>query len=298
MSEEIKMIPIDQIRILNPRHRDRRKFELILESIKHLGLKKPIQISRRGKGEDGEAGYDLVCGQGRIEAFLALGHKEIPAIVVQVSPEERLLRSLVENIARRHPSPMELMREIERLRGLGYTIEATAAKLGVSDKTVTGLSALKRTGEQRLLEAAINGTVPLWVAIDIAQADTPETQRELLKAFESNQLNRISIRVVKRLIDQRRFLGKDHIAGEQPSRRAEGSSSSKRLVKVFKRESQRQKTLVRKAKITEARLVFITTAFNKLLADEHFGTLLRAESLGSIPQSLWSRLDHPPLEAV
>jgi ParB family chromosome partitioning protein len=125
MSEEIKMIPIDQIRILNPRHRDRRKFELILESIKHLGLKKPIQISRRGKGEDGEAGYDLVCGQGRIEAFLALGHKEIPAIVVQVSPEERLLRSLVENIARRHPSPMELMREIERLRGLVYTIEAT-----------------------------------------------------------------------------------------------------------------------------------------------------------------------------
>ena len=292
------MIPIDQIRILHPRHRDRRKFELILESIKHLGLKKPIQVSRRGSRENGEAGYDLVCGQGRIEAFLALGHKEIPAIVVQVSPEERLLRSLVENIARRHPSPMELMREIERLRGLGYTIETTAAKLGVSDKTVTGLSALKRTGEQRLLEAAINGTVPLSVAIDIAQADTPETQRELLKAFESKQLNRISIRVVKRLIDQRRFLGKDHVASEQPNRRAGGGSSSKRLVKVFKRESQRQQTLVRKAKLTEARLVFITTAFNKLLADEDFGTLLRAESLASIPQSLWSRLEHPPLEAV
>ena len=233
-----------------------------------------------------------------IEAFLALGHKEIPAIVVQVSPEKRLLRSLVENIARRHPSPMELMREIERLRGLGYTIEATAAKLGVSDQTVTGLSALKRTGEQRLLEAAINGTVPLWVAIDIVQAETPEAQRELLKAFESNQLNRISIRVVKRLIDQRRFLGKDHIVGEQPSRRAGQGRPGERLVKVFKRESQRQKTLVRKAKITEARLVFIITAFNKLLADEHFGTLLRAESLASIPQSLWSRLDHPPLEAV
>lgn len=181
---------------------------------------------------------------------------------------------------------------------LAYTIEATAAKLGVNERTVTGLSALKRTGEQRLLEAAINGTVPLWVAIDISKADTPETQRELLKAFESNKLNRISIRVLKRLIDQRRFLGKNHIAGEQPSRRAEGGSASKRLVKVFKRESQRQKTLVRKAKITEARLVFITTAFNKLLADEHFGTLLRAESLATIPQSLWSRLDHPPLEAV
>jgi len=43
---------------------------------------------------------------------------------------------------------------------------------------------------------------------------------------------------------------------------------------------------------------YLPTAFNKLLADEDFGTLLRAESLASIPQSLWSRLDRPPLEAV
>jgi ParB family chromosome partitioning protein len=297
MNDDIQVIPIDQIRILNPRYRDRKKFEVILESIKNLGLKKPIQVSRRGDGENGEAGYDLVCGQGRIEAFLALGYKEIPAIVVQVSAEDRLLRSLVENIARRHPSPMELIREVERLRGLGYTIEETAAKLDVSAKTVTGLTALKRAGEQRLLEAAISGIVPLWVAIDIAKADTPETQRELLKAFESKQLNRISIRVVKRLIDQRRFLGKDHLTGENPGRR-QGSRSSERLVKVFKRESQRQKMLVRKAKIAEARLVFVITAFNKLLADEHFRTLLRAEALTSIPQSLWSQLEHPELEAV
>ena len=29
---------------------------------------------------------------------MALGHREIPAIVVQVSKEERMLRSLVENV--------------------------------------------------------------------------------------------------------------------------------------------------------------------------------------------------------
>src|ERR1043166_6119158 len=143
MNDEIKMIPIEQIRILNPRHRDRRKFEVVVGSIKNLGLKKPIQVSRRGDSDDGEAGYDLVCGQGRIEAFQVLGHKEIPAIVVQVAQEERLVRSLVENIARRHPSPMELIHEIERLEGLGYTLEAIAAKLDVSDKPVTGLNALK-----------------------------------------------------------------------------------------------------------------------------------------------------------
>ena len=39
MNEEVKMIPIEQIRILNPRHRDKKKFELIVQSIRKLGLK-------------------------------------------------------------------------------------------------------------------------------------------------------------------------------------------------------------------------------------------------------------------
>ena len=47
MNDEVQMIPIDRIRILNPRHRDRKRFELIVQSIKSLGLKKPIQVSLR-----------------------------------------------------------------------------------------------------------------------------------------------------------------------------------------------------------------------------------------------------------
>jgi len=48
-------------------------------------------------------------------AFTALGYKEIPAIVVEISKEERLLRSLVENMARRLPAPLELINEIQRI---------------------------------------------------------------------------------------------------------------------------------------------------------------------------------------
>src|SRR2546422_8233032 len=101
MIDEIQMIPIDRIRILNPRFRDRKKFELIVQSKKNLVLKKPIQVSLRSTNEAEGPGYALVCGQGRIEAFKALGFTEIPAIVVEICKEERLLRSLVENMARR-----------------------------------------------------------------------------------------------------------------------------------------------------------------------------------------------------
>lgn len=287
MNDEVKMIPIERIRILNPRQRDQNKFEVIVQSIKNLGLKKPIQASLRATDEAEGAGYDLICGQGRIEAFLALGHKEIPAIVVEITKEERLVRSLVENIARRYPAPMDLIREIERLKAQGYNHHQISKKLDVSDTTVKGLMTLKKAGEERLLEAAVTGKIPLWVAIDIAKTDTVETQRELLKAYENKQLNYLSIRTVKRLIEQRRLIGKQR-GGRGLGQK--GRTSVESMVSAYRKESQRQKLMVKKAKVCDARLSFVVTALNKLLADENFVTLLRAESLATMPKYLWLKL--------
>lgn len=297
MKDEIKMIPIDRIRILNYRHRDRKKFEQIVQSIKNLGLKKPIQVSLRSAKEEAEGpGYDLVCGQGRIEAFIALGYKEIPAIIVEVPKEERLLRSLVENMARRYPNPFDLIREIDRLKKQGYSNAEIGTKLDMAHTTVGGYLALKRAGEERLLEAAINGRIPLTVAMDIAKTDGAETQRELLKAYEAKQLNDVSIRTVKRLLEQRRFLGKQlgRIGGAAKKSR----TSAENLVAAYRRESQRQKLLIRKARICDAKLVFIVTAFGKLLADENFVNLLRAESLSTMPKYLWDKLALKQKEAA
>ena len=295
MNNEIIMIPIERIRVLNPRPRDKKKFEQIIQSIKNLGLKKPIQVSLRSAEEGTEPGYDLVCGQGRMEAFLALGHKEIPAIVVEVSREERLLRSLVENMARRLPSRLALMNEIERLKAEGYNNVEIGKKLDIADGTVGGYIALKKAGEERLLDAAINGKIPLGVAMDIAKADSPELQRELLKGFESKELNQFAIRTVKRLIDQRRFVGKgrDTDADKKKSR-----TNADSLINAFKRESQKQKLMVKKARLCDAKLVITVTALGKLLGDENFFNLLRAESLADIPQYLQDKLAAMKKEAV
>jgi ParB family chromosome partitioning protein len=289
------MIPIERIRVLNPRPRDKKKFEQIIQSIKNLGLKKPIQVSLRSAEEGTEPGYDLVCGQGRMEAFLALGHKEIPAIVVEVSREERLLRSLVENMARRLPSRLALMNEIERLKADGYSNVEIGKKLDVADGTVGGYIALKKAGEERLLDAAINGKIPLGVAMDIAKADSPELQRELLKGFESKELNQFAIRTVKRLIDQRRFVGKgrDTEADKKKSR-----TNADSLINAFKRESQKQRLMVKKARLCDAKLVITVTALGKLLGDENFFNLLRAESLADIPQYLQDKLAAMKKEAA
>jgi ParB family chromosome partitioning protein len=296
VNEEVQMIPIERIRILNPRHRDQKKFELIVQSIKNLGLKKPIQVSLRATGEEEGPGYDLVCGQGRIEAFTALGHKEIPAIVVEISKEDRLLRSLVENMARRLPAPLAMIAEIQRLKAQGYGNSEIARKLDTDNATVAGLIALKKEGEERLLEAALSGKIPLGIAMDIAKTEGAEMQRELLKAYEAKQLNYASIRVVKRLMEQRRFYGRQR--GAEEMNRRKSRTSAEGLVNAYRRESQKQKLMIKKARVCEAKLLFVVTAFSKLMANEHFVTLLRAEGLATMPKDIWDKIVEKRKEAA
>ena len=296
MNDEVQMIPINRIRILNSRVRDRKKFELILQSIKNLGLKKPIQVSLRAADEEEGPGYDLVCGQGRIEAFRELGHTEIPALVVEISKEDRLLRSLAENMARRNPAPIELLTEVERLKKEGCTLHEISARIDVDTTTISGLLALKRAGEHRLLDAALSGRVPLGVAVDIARTEGVEMQRELLKACESKQLTQAALRTIRRVMDRRRLIGKQR--GNGPRNPKPTRTSAESLVNVYRRESQKQRLMVKKARICEAKLLFAVTALRRLMTDEHFVTLLRAEDLATMPKDIWERVTEKRMEAA
>ena len=112
--QQIELIPISRITVLNPRARNKRQHREIVNNIETIGLKRPITVSRH----DGPSGprYDLVCGEGRLEAFQMLGQSEIPAVVIEASENECLVMSLVENIARRVQRPIDVMREVGALR--------------------------------------------------------------------------------------------------------------------------------------------------------------------------------------
>ena len=134
MKEEIpqlaEMIPIDLITVINPRIRNRKAFDSMVDSIAELGLKRPITVAKR-EGEDGPC-YDLVCGQGRLEAFQELGQTEIPAIVISASSEDCLVMSLVENLARRQHRALDLLRDIKGLKDRGYSDAEIARKTNLS----------------------------------------------------------------------------------------------------------------------------------------------------------------------
>ena len=60
-------------------------------------------------------------------------------------------------------------------------------------------------------------------------------------------------------------------------------TSAALMVRAYKQETERQRVLVKRADLTENRLLIIKSALEVLLADEHFSTLLRAENLDTMP---------------
>ena len=183
----VVMIPINEINVVNPRSRDNVVFKGIISNISNLGLKKPITVARRGESK-GNKPYDLVCGQGRLEAFIALGQTEIPAIVKEASKEECFLMSLVENIARRQHSPLEMLREISNLKSRGYNATEISKKIDMAMSYVTGVIHLLKHGEERLLCAVEKGRIPLSVAMKISNTDEEGIQKALCEAYEDKTL--------------------------------------------------------------------------------------------------------------
>jgi ParB family chromosome partitioning protein len=283
----VRMIPIDQINVLNPRSRNPIVFQSIVSNISSIGLKKPITVAFRQEPTDGKL-YDLVCGQGRLEAYIALGQAEIPAIVTEATREECFLMSLVENVARRQHSPIELLREISNLKSRGYNTAEIARKIDLAKSYVVGIAHLLDHGEERLLAAVEKGRIPLSVAMQIANSDEAGIQRALCEAYEDKTLRGRKLLTVRKIIEQRKSKGKRLNQGSH--RKNQRVPSAEALVRVYRQEADRQKLLVKKARLTEHRLLFIVTALRKLLQDENFVTLLRAEKLDALPAYLAERI--------
>ena len=283
----VQMIPINQINILNPRSRNKVVFQTIVSNISNLGLKRPITVATRSEPTDGKI-YDLVCGQGRLEAFIALGQADIPAIVKDASREDCYLMSLVENIARRNLRPLELLREITNLKSRGYNTVEIAKKIDIHKSYVAGVVHLLKHGEERLLTAVEKGRIPLSVAMQIANADEDGIQRALCEAYEDKSLRGRKLLTVRRIIEARKANGKS--CSSAARRRNERPQTAEELVRVYRQEADRQKLLIRKSQITEHRLLLVVSALRNLFRDEHFLTLLRAEGLDTLPAPLSEKI--------
>lgn len=284
-ASRVEQVPLDKITVINPRARNRKVFESIVKNIGQIGLKRPITVIRKS-GPDGDA-FDLVCGQGRLEAYRALGQMEIPALIVEATDEDGLVMSLVENIARRQHRAIDLLHDIEGMKRRGYSEEQIALKTDLTVEYVRGVIRLIEAGEDRLLRAVESGAIPVSVAIQIAESEDGDVQEALQQAYENGDLKGKKITIARQLIEQRRRRGKTF--GGSSGRKGGGKLSPSALIRTYQQDVERKRQMVRKAETTRDRLTFVVQALRTLFADDGLMLVLRGEGLDTLPRSLANR---------
>lgn len=274
----IVLISIEEIHILNPRVRNQIIAEEIRQNIRNVGLKRPITVTPRKDAKNGKK-YDLVCGQGRLEAFIAAGETEIPAVVREVSGEDAHIMSLVENIARRNCNSLELLQSIKYLKSQGYEDDAIAAKTNLGREYIRGIIRLLEQGEEYLVNAVEKGRIPLYQALHIAMEDDTAIQLALAEAHESGVLSGKKLIVAQKIISRRKHYGKGLSAPQRDRVRI----SPEDLIAVYEKEAREKKQLLAQSNYIKGVLNYTSTALRQLLNDVHFTNQLKAVGMHEIP---------------
>ncbi|MGH9637165.1 MAG: ParB/RepB/Spo0J family partition protein [Candidatus Angelobacter sp.] len=147
-------IPIDSIDP-NPYQTRRRineaALEELAESIRTSGVVQPVVLRPTANGR-----FQLVAGERRWHASRRAGKTTIPAVVRQISNEQAMEITIIENLQREDLNPMEQARAFERLsREFSLTQEQMASRTGKDRASIANFIRLLKLPDdvQNSLEA-------------------------------------------------------------------------------------------------------------------------------------------------
>lgn len=275
-------IPISEIKVLNSRNRDKKKFQENVRSIQEVGLLKPIVVNERNYSKNGY--YELVCGQGRYIAYKSLGREEIPAEVINCSEKNAYLYSLVENIARVPPGTMWFAREVKRMKDSGFSYEQISTITGKCENYLREYICLVENGEERLIKGVEEGLFPITFAKKVAHADTAAVQNILMDAFDCGIVNSKNFPTVKKIIDRRMTLGE----GMDKRNRGPSPSPENYTINQLKQDihkmTKEKESFVNEAEIKENRMLSLLYGLHTIWKDPKIIELIKSESIGPMPE--------------
>jgi len=150
---EISVEEIDRNPFQTRTHVDGGELAELAASITANGVVQPILVRPLASGR-----FQLIAGERRWRASQIAGKKTIPAILRQVSDEQALEITIVENLQRADLNPMEQARAFERLsREFHMTQEQIATRTGKDRVSVSNFMRLLSMPEavQKLVETNI-----------------------------------------------------------------------------------------------------------------------------------------------
>jgi ParB family chromosome partitioning protein len=140
-----------------------------------------------------------------------------------------------------------------------------------------------------LLIAVQQGRLPIHAALTIVGAGTDEREMQsaLQDAYESGKLRGKSLLHARRVIEK---IQTTEQGGSRKSKKKQGDVNASSLVRSYKKEVERQRTIVKRAEGTQQRILFVVEALRHLLAVDEFTQLLRNEGLDTLPKYFADRI--------
>jgi ParB family chromosome partitioning protein len=276
-------IPLDKIKVLNSRNRNRANFKQNVRSIDEVGLLIPIVVNERYYQRTGY--YDLVCGEGRFLAYKELNRQNIPAEVISCDRKQALLCSLVENIARVPPRTMWFAREVKRMRDSGCPYEQISKIVGYSVFYIQEYIRLVEQGEERLIRGVEDGVFPISFAVQVAKSDNSTIQNLLMDAFDNGIVNSSNLTTVRNVINSR--LNRGSNPSKSNGTRIPSTPPTytiNQLKTDITKITKDKEAFVKEASVKENRLFALLEGLKIIWQDSELVNLIHAEGIGPIPQ--------------
>jgi ParB family chromosome partitioning protein len=96
-NQHVEQIRTDQIRTEIPISLSRQVSPVNKANIREAGIKKPITVLRRSEPDEDGKQFDLVCGHGLLQVFVAFGQATILAVIIEASREGMTQRPCTES---------------------------------------------------------------------------------------------------------------------------------------------------------------------------------------------------------
>lgn len=267
-------IPVEKIKVINPRNRDAEQFQLNVTSVDQVGLMKPIRVNDKFLDRTGM--YELISGEGRLLAHQRLGQVAITAEVVTCTRKEAYLQSLVENIARTKPDSLDFARELKRMHDEGWDYAQIARVALKSENYIREYIGLVEMGEERLIQGVEQGIFPIRFATLVATSENGQIQNVLMDAFDEGIVTTTNFAQARRIIMARARNSKER-------KRSQEQYTVGQLKQDIAEVTKAKVSYVREAKSKESRFLTLLEGINGLWRDAELLAILTAEKLADRP---------------
>ena len=169
------------------------ELDRLRDSIAQQGVLQPLLVRHM------DGAYELIAGERRLRAAKAANLSQVPVVVKDLTDEQVLEVSIIENIQRENLNVLEEAEAYFRLIDqFGYTQQKVAKKIGKNRSTIANLLRLRSLPDP-IKESLINEDISMGHARALLGGGSQENQLVLFNQVLSRQL---SVRETERLVNQ------------------------------------------------------------------------------------------------